>query len=85
MSALYQNTFEKMFEAAELCRDQALDVPMLVLIYTSLDTLAWAVYSHETHVIQPSSLSGFPSPRERRNTPHSKPLNPEPRPCPISS
>lgn len=47
MSALGRNTFEKMFEAASLCRECALDIPMLVLIYASLDTLAWAVYGHE--------------------------------------
>lgn len=33
-----------MFEAAELCRARALDIPMLVLIYTAMDTLAWALY-----------------------------------------
>lgn len=33
-----------MFEAAKLCREHALDVPMLVLIYTAMDTLAWALY-----------------------------------------
>lgn len=44
MSALEKSTFAKMFEAAELCRQRALDVPMLVLIYTAIDTLAWALY-----------------------------------------
>ena len=57
MSALYRTTFEKMFEAAKLCRDQALDVPMLVLIYTSLDTLAWAVYGDETWKVQRRFIS----------------------------
>ena len=47
MSVLGRSTFEKMFEAASLCRERALDLPMLVLIYASLDTLAWAVYGHE--------------------------------------
>lgn len=49
MSVLERGSFEKMFEAAVLCRERALDVPMLVLIYTSLDTLAWAIYGHETN------------------------------------
>lgn len=31
MSVLEKSTFAKMFEAAELCRERALDVPMLVL------------------------------------------------------
>jgi hypothetical protein len=44
MSLLGKSTFAKMFEAAELCRQRALDVPMLVLIYTAMDTLAWALY-----------------------------------------
>lgn len=44
MSVLEKSTFVKMFEAAELCRERALDVPMIVLIYTAMDTLAWAVY-----------------------------------------
>lgn len=57
MSALYRITFEKMFKAAKLCRDQALDVPMLVLIYTSLDTLAWAVYGGETSEVQRRFIS----------------------------
>ena len=57
MSALYRITFEKMFKAAKLCRDQALDVPMLVLIYTSLDTLAWAVYGDETSEVQRRFIS----------------------------
>jgi hypothetical protein len=41
---LNRGTFEKMFEAARLCRERALDIPMLVLIYTTIDTLAWAIY-----------------------------------------
>ena len=57
MSAPYRTTFEQMFEAAKLCRDQALDVPMLVLIYTSLDTLAWAVYGDETSEVQRRFIS----------------------------
>jgi hypothetical protein len=48
MSVLEKSTFAKMFEAAELCRQRALDVPMLVLIYTAIDTLAWAVYSDKS-------------------------------------
>lgn len=44
MSVLEKSTFAKMFEAAKLCREHALDVPMLVLIYTAMDTLAWALY-----------------------------------------
>ena len=50
MSFLEKSTFAKMFEAAELCRQRALDVPMLVLIYTAIDTLAWAF--HGDKVIQ---------------------------------
>lgn len=45
---LDRGTFEKMFVAARLCRERALDIPMLVLVYTTIDTLAWAVYGHET-------------------------------------
>lgn len=44
MSVLENSTFAKMFEAAELCRERALDVPMLVLIFTAMDALAWALY-----------------------------------------
>lgn len=44
MSVLGKSTFAKMFEAAELCRQRALDVPMLVLIYTAIDTLAWVLH-----------------------------------------
>jgi len=44
MSVFEKSTFAKMFEAAELCRARALDIPMLVLIYTAMDTLAWALY-----------------------------------------
>lgn len=44
MSVLEKSTFAKMFEAAELCRERALDIPMLVLVYTAMDTLAWALY-----------------------------------------
>lgn len=44
MSALERSTFAKMFEAAELCRQRALDVPMLVLVYTGIDALGWALY-----------------------------------------
>lgn len=40
-----------MFEAASLCRERALDLPMLVLIYASLDTLALAVYGHEIKAV----------------------------------
>lgn len=42
-----RGTFEKMIEAARICREHALDIPMLVLVYTSIDTLAWAVHGHE--------------------------------------
>lgn len=52
MSVLSKSTFEKMYEAAALCRERGLDVPMLVLIYTALDTLAWAVYGHETREVR---------------------------------
>ena len=48
MSTLEMGTFEKMFEGASVCRARGLDIPMLVLVYTSLDTLAWAVHGHET-------------------------------------
>lgn len=41
-------TFEKMFEGAAICRSRGLDLPVLVLVYTSLDTLAWTVYGEET-------------------------------------
>lgn len=49
---LDRDTFEKMFEAAHICRERALDIPMLVLVYTSIDTLAWAVYGHEIHEVK---------------------------------
>lgn len=52
MSVLEKSTFAKMFEAAELCRQRALDVPMLVLIYTAIDTLAWAAYSEKTKEVR---------------------------------
>ena len=52
MSALSKSTFQKMFEAAVLCRERGLDIPMLVLIYTSLDTLAWAVYGENTKSVK---------------------------------
>jgi hypothetical protein len=47
MSPLKMGTFEKMFEGAAVCRSRGLDIPMLVLIYSALDTLAWVVYGHE--------------------------------------
>ncbi len=49
---LDRGTFEKMFEAARICRERALDIPMLVLVYASIDTLAWAVYGHEIHAVK---------------------------------
>lgn len=52
MSVLERGTFEKMFEAADLCRERALDVPMLVLAYASLDTLAWAVSCEESNKVK---------------------------------
>jgi len=52
MSPLEKSTFAKMFEAAELCRQRALDVPMLVLIYTAMDTLAWALYGDKTQGVR---------------------------------
>ena len=52
MSALEKSTFAKMFEAAELCRQRALDVPMLVLIYTATDTLAWALYGDRVNEVR---------------------------------
>lgn len=52
MSVLNKSTFAKMFEAAELCRSHALDVPMLVLIYTALDTLAWALYGDSSNNVR---------------------------------
>lgn len=52
MSVLEKSTFAKMFEAAELCRERALDVPMLVLIYTAMDTLAWALYGGKTQGVR---------------------------------
>ncbi|WP_442287773.1 hypothetical protein [Variovorax sp. M-6] len=33
-----------MFDAIAICRSQVLDIPLLVLTYTALDALAWAVY-----------------------------------------
>lgn len=44
VSILEKSTFAKIFEAADLCRERALDVPMLVLVFTAMDTLAWALY-----------------------------------------
>ena len=41
-----------MFEAAELCRARALDIPMLVLLYTAMDTLAWALYGDKTQGVR---------------------------------
>ena len=38
------NSFRKMFAAIAVCREQHLDIPLLVLSYTTLDALAWAVY-----------------------------------------
>jgi len=52
MSVLNRSTFQKMLDAAALCQVQGLDVPMLVLIYTSLDSLAWALYGHETKEVK---------------------------------
>lgn len=52
MSPLNLSTFEKMFEAASLCRDRGLDIPMLALVYTSLDTLAWVVHGHEMNEVK---------------------------------
>jgi hypothetical protein len=39
-----RGTFEDMLVAAHHCRNLALDLPMLALLYTTLDALAWAVY-----------------------------------------
>lgn len=47
MPPIEMGTFEKMFEGATVCRARGLDLPMLVLIYTTIDTLAWAVYGDE--------------------------------------
>ena len=52
MAMLAKSTFAKMFEAAELCRQRALDVPMLVLIYTAMDTLAWALYADKNQSVR---------------------------------
>lgn len=52
MSPLEKSTFTKMFEAAELCRERALDIPMLVLLYTAMDTLAWALYGDKTQGVR---------------------------------
>ena len=52
MSVLEKSTFAKMFEAAELCRERALDVPMLVLVYTAMDTLAWALYGDKVNGVR---------------------------------
>jgi hypothetical protein len=41
-----------MFEAADLCRERALDVPMLVLLFTAMDTLAWALYGHKVNGVR---------------------------------
>ena len=57
MSALSKSTFQKMFEAAVLCRERGLDIPMLVLVYTSLDTLAWAVYGEDTKSVRDRFVS----------------------------
>ncbi len=52
MSVLNKSTFEKMFEAADLCRARALDIPMLVLIFTALDTLSWALYGDKVKEVR---------------------------------
>jgi hypothetical protein len=39
-----RGTYEDMFAAAHLCREQGLDMPMLALLYTTLDALAWAAH-----------------------------------------
>lgn len=57
MSPLQIGTFEKMFEGASLCRARGLDLPMLVLVYAALDTLAWAVYGHEVAKVKHRFLS----------------------------
>jgi hypothetical protein len=44
MSEFKRGTYEDMFAAAYLCREQGLDIPMLALLYTTLDAMAWAVY-----------------------------------------
>lgn len=41
------NSFRKMFTAIALCRGVFLDIPLLVLVYTALDALAWARYGDE--------------------------------------
>jgi hypothetical protein len=40
-----RGTFEDMLVAAGQCGKLGLDLPMLVLLYTTLDALAWAVYA----------------------------------------
>jgi hypothetical protein len=44
MSEFKRGTFEDMLVAAHHCRNLTLDLPMLALLYTTLDALAWAVY-----------------------------------------
>lgn len=41
------NSFRKMFTAIALCRGVGLDIPMLVLVYTALDAMAWTRYGDE--------------------------------------
>ena len=43
---IHLSTFAKMFRASRICRQQGLDIPMLVLTYASIDTLAWAVFGN---------------------------------------
>ena len=37
-----------MLAATKLCRERGLDVPFLVLLYTTIDALAWAAYGEAT-------------------------------------
>jgi hypothetical protein len=52
MTVLQRNTFENMFEAISLCRERELDVPLLVLLYAALDTLAWATYGDQVSEVK---------------------------------
>ncbi|WP_421144743.1 hypothetical protein [Aeromonas dhakensis] len=43
---IHISTFSKMFRASRICQQQGLDIPMLVLTYASIDTLAWAAFGN---------------------------------------
>ncbi len=45
MPEFKRGIFEDMFDAAYVCRQRGLNIPMLALPYTTLDALAWSVYA----------------------------------------